>query len=73
MSNAFNATGVIVRIRATGDEYGMHDTCADDLISQLVEAGYSMLDSDMPAVIIGPLFADASEWACAHAACKVGA
>lgn len=65
------ATGVIVRIRATGAEFGMHDVCADDLISLLVAAGYSATDADMPAVIIGPLFADADEWACAHSACKV--
>lgn len=66
------ATGVIVRIRATGAEYGMHDACADDLISQLVDAGYSVLDADMPAVVIGPLFAPATGWACAHSECKGG-
>ena len=65
------ATGVIVRIASTGAEYGMHDACADDLIAQLVEAGYSVLDADMPAVIIGPLFAPVAEWTCAHSACMV--
>jgi len=64
--STLTAAGVIVRIRATGQEYGMHDACADDLISQLVSAGYSVMDDDMPAVIIGPLFAPASEWVCAH-------
>lgn len=67
---SLTSTGVIVRIRSTGTEYGMHATCADDLIGQLVTAGYSVLDSDFPAVIIGPLFADASEWACAHSDCS---
>lgn len=63
------ATGVIVRIRSTGAAYGMHDACANDLISQLVNAGFSVMDADMPAAIIGPLFADASEWTCAHSSC----
>lgn len=66
---SLTATGVIVRIRANGQEFGMHDTCADDLISQLVSAGYSVMSDDMPAVIIGPLFASADEWTCAHSAC----
>jgi hypothetical protein len=65
------ATGVIMRVQ--GSEYGMHAACADDLIAQLAEAGYSAMDADMPAVIIGPLFADAAEWTCAHSACKVSA
>lgn len=64
------ATGVIVRIRSTGSEYGMHDVCADDLMSQLIDAGCSVMDDDMPAVIIGPLFASADEWTCAHSSCK---
>jgi len=63
-------TGVTVRIRSTGDQYAMHDDCADRLISELVTAtGMSVLDSAFPAVIIGPLFADASEWECAHVEC----
>lgn len=66
---SLTATGVTVRIRATGAEYGMHDACADNLITQLIAAGYSVMDADMPAVIIGPLFASADEWTCAHSAC----
>ena len=66
MSTGFQATGVIVRIRATGTEYGMHDECADDLMRQLADAGHSVMDDDAPAVIIGPLFAPAHEWTCAH-------
>lgn len=62
------ATGVIVRIAATGAEYGMHDDCADALMSALVEAGCDVM-GDMPATVIGPLFAEASEWTCAHAEC----
>lgn len=65
-----NATGVTILIRSTGKEYGMHDVCADNLISLLVDDGYSVLDADIPAVIIGPLFADADEWSCAHSDCK---
>lgn len=66
-----NATGVIVRIRETGAEFGMHDVCADRLISALIDAtGLSTLDDAFPAVIIGPLFADASEWTCAHNECN---
>lgn len=65
-----NSTGVTVLIRSTQAEYGMHDVCADDLISQLVSAGYSVMGDDMPAVIVGPLFAPADEWTCAHSACK---
>ena len=61
------AAGVIIRVQ--GQDYGMHDVCADDLVSQLVSAGYSVMDDDMPAHIIGPLFADASEWTCAHSGC----
>ena len=69
MSNmGITASGVIIRVQ--GRDYGMHDVCADDLVSQLVSAGYSVMDDDMPARIIGPLFADASEWTCAHSACK---
>lgn len=68
-----NSTGVTILIRSTQTEYGMHDVCAVDLITQLVDAGYSVLDNDMPAVIVGPLFAPADEWTCAHSACKVGA
>jgi hypothetical protein len=71
MTDTLTATGVIVRIRQTGQEYGMHGSCADDLISQLVSAGYSVMGDDMPAVIIGPLFASADEWTCAHSACMV--
>jgi len=63
------ATGVIVRVRASGAEYGMHDECADALISAIVATGYSVLSDDMPAVIIGPLFAPADEWTCAHSDC----
>ena len=63
------ASGVIIRVQ--GRDYGMHDVCADDLVSQLVSAGYSVMDDDMPARIIGPLFADASEWTCAHSGCRV--
>lgn len=63
---ALTATGVIVRIRETGKEYGMHEACADDLISQLIDAGYSVMSDDMPAVIVGPLFAPAEDWECAH-------
>ncbi|GAA2577460.1 hypothetical protein GCM10009862_15970 [Microbacterium binotii] len=69
MGAGFTATGVIVRIRATGAEYGMHDACADALMTQLAAAGHSVMDDDMPAVIVGPLFADVSEWACAHSRC----
>ena len=65
------ASGVIVRIRATGAEYGMHAACADALMGALVDAGCDPLASDFPAVIIGPLFADASEWTCAHSDCQV--
>ena len=67
-----NATGVIVRIRATGAEFGMHDVCADRLITALIDAtGLVTLDDAFPAVIIGPLFAPASEWTCAHSECEV--
>lgn len=61
------STGVIIKVQ--GKDYGMHDACADLLISALIDAGYSVMDDDMPAVIIGPLFADASEWTCAHSRC----
>lgn len=64
-----NVTGVIVLIRSTGKEYGMHAACADNLISLLVNEGFSVMDDDMPAVIIGPLFADPYEWVCAHSEC----
>jgi hypothetical protein len=60
---SLNVTGVIVRIRTTDKEYGMHGACADSLITALVDAGYSVMSDDMPAVIIGPLF---SEFSCAH-------
>lgn len=65
-----NATGLIVRLRSNGSEFGMHDECAEDLISLLVADGFSVMSDDMPAVIIGPLFADADDWTCAHAGCK---
>lgn len=64
----FTASGVIIRVQ--GRDYGMHDVCAEALVSQLVSAGYSVMDDDMPARIIGPLFADASEWTCAHSGCR---
>lgn len=61
-------TGVIVRIRATGKEYAMHEECAEELLSAVVEASeMTVLDNDFPVVIIGPLFAEESEWECAHA------
>lgn len=65
------ATGVTIRIRETGSEFGMHEVCAIDLMDRLAEAGFSPLDADIPAVIIGPLFASADEWVCTHSACKV--
>lgn len=67
---SLTSTGVIVRIRSTGTEYGMHPECADALMDAILEAdGGSVLDRDFPAVVIGPLFADASEWTCAHSDC----
>ncbi len=60
------STGVIVQIRSSGKEYGMHDECADKLISALVNSGFSVLSDDMPAVIIGPLF---TVFSCAHSEC----
>jgi hypothetical protein len=71
--SGLTATGVIVRVRDTGAEYGMHDGCADALVAQLVSVGYSPIDDDMPAVIIGPLFADAGAWTCAHSGCALRA
>lgn len=59
-------TGSIVRIRSAGKQYGMHTKCADSLIEALVDAGYSVMSEDMPAVIVGPLF---SEFTCAHSGC----
>ena len=64
-----NSTGVIVRIRESGTEYGMHDDCADSLIQALVDAGHSVMERNFPAVIIGPLFAPETEWTCAHSGC----
>lgn len=63
------ATGVVIRIRETGAEYGMHSQCADSFMAQLADAGFSPLSDDAPAVIIGPLFADTSGWTCALGAC----
>lgn len=60
-----NITGVSVAIR--GKEYGFHEKCADNLIQQLVDAGFSIMDQDMPAVIIGPIFDN--DFICAHSEC----
>lgn len=57
--------GVSVAIR--GKEYGFHEKCADNLIEQLVSAGYSVLDDDIPAVITGPILDQ--EFTCAHSNC----
>lgn len=60
-------TGVIVHIRSTGKDYAMHEECAEDLLSAVVDATeLTVLDNDFPVVIIGPLFAPESEWECAH-------
>jgi non-ribosomal peptide synthetase component F len=49
----------------------MHTICAGALFDAILKAGGgSVLDADFPAVIIGPLFADASEWTCAHSDCQ---
>ena len=64
------STGVVVRVRETGAEYGMHAPCADVLMDSLVEAtGISPLAGDFPAVVIGPLFAETGEWTCARNGC----
>jgi hypothetical protein len=61
-----SATGVIVRNRSTGLDFGMHEACQLALFS---EAGITNpLDDSAPAVVIGPLFADPSDWTCPY--CK---
>lgn len=73
MGNTLTATGVILRNRLDGQEYGMHDECADSFLSDIagmIGADPLALGDDMPAVIIGPLFADATEWACAYKGCQ---
>jgi hypothetical protein len=67
-----NVTGVILRNRLDGQEYGMHEDCADLFladIARMIGADPLALGDDMPAVIIGPLFADTSEWRCAYKGC----
>jgi len=65
-SLSLKSTGVLVRERLTGKEYGMHEECADKFMAFVIAQGYSVLDADIPAVIIGPLFLGASEWECAY-------
>lgn len=61
-----NITGVTVSVN--GKYYGMHEACADNLIEQLVQAGYSVLDDNMPARIVQPIIED-TNWNCAHSEC----
>jgi len=65
-SLSLKSTGVIVRLRESGREYGMHEECANAFMALFIADGYSVLDADIPAVIISPLFANASEWECAY-------
>lgn len=68
MSNGMGltATGIIVHNRSNGLDFAMHPECWDALAT---EAGINPLDDTAPAVVIGPCFADASEWVCP--VCKV--
>lgn len=68
-----NATGVIVRVRETGAEFGMHAECADRLMSALTEAGHHPLSDSFPAVIIGPIVEGQGDWDCAHNDCEANA
>lgn len=67
---SLTSTGSVVLIRDTGNEYGMHDECANAFMDLLIEdTGMSVLDKDFPAVILSPLFANSDEWTCAMVGC----
>ena len=61
------ATGVVVRIRSTGAQFGLHPEC------------YARFMADLPPEVtdpftgtvttIGPLFTPTSQWECAHNRC----
>lgn len=61
-SMGITATGVIVRNRSTGLDFGMHEACQ---VALFTEADLTGSDSDA-AVVIGPLIADPSEWTCPY-------
>jgi hypothetical protein len=61
---SLNSTGVVIRDRDTGKEYGFHADCGDEFLNVI---GNDALTGRF--VILEPLFADPSEWVCAYTDC----
>ena len=67
MHAGLNATGVTLRLRSTGLEFGVHQRCYDALMAELPPEATDPFTGELSTM--GPLFAPHTEWECSYRSC----